>query len=182
MARVPYLNPSDLPPEHQDILLRPIALNRAMANSPHAAKALDDFSMFIRHRSKLDPRLRELAILQVGYLARSPYEYSHHVKIGRDAGVTDEDIRAIGEETAGRPSTLDALSRDVLRGAREMTGDLAMSDQTFAALEKTLGREHLIDLTLVIAFYNGVVRLLGTLQIDVEPEYRRYLEEHPLPG
>jgi len=26
-----------------------------------------------------------------------------------------------------------------------------------------------------------VVRLLGTLQIDVEPEYQRYLEEHPLP-
>jgi alkylhydroperoxidase family enzyme len=56
-----------------------------------------------------------------------------------------------------------------------------MSDATFAALEKTLGREQVIDLTLAIAFYNAVVRLLGTLQIDVEPEYQRYLEEHPLP-
>ena len=26
------------------------------------------------------------------------------------------------------------------------------------------------------------VRLLGTLQIDVEPEYQKYLEQHPLPG
>jgi hypothetical protein len=40
MARVPYLQQSDLPPEHQDILARPIALNRAMANSPNAAKAM----------------------------------------------------------------------------------------------------------------------------------------------
>ena len=181
MARVPYLDKSDLPPEHQDILARPIALNRAMANSPNAARALTALAGYIRHHSKLDPRLRELAILQVGSMAKSAYEYSHHVKIGREFGVTDDDIRAIGDETAGRPSKLDALSKNVLRAAREMTDDLTMSDRTFAALEQALGREQVIDLTLAIAFYNGVVRLLGTLQIDVEPEYRRYLEEHPLP-
>jgi alkylhydroperoxidase family enzyme len=181
MARVPYLDQSDLSLEHRDILARPIALNCAMANSPNAAKAMTGLAMYIRHHSKLNPRLRELAILQVGYLARSAYEYSHHVKIGREAGVTDDDIRAIGEETAGRPSKLDPLSKDVLRAAREITKDLAMSDATFAALEKALGREQIIDLTLAIAFYNAVVRLLATLQIDVEPEYQRYLEEHPLP-
>ena len=181
MARVPYLQQSDLPPEHQDILARPIALNRAMANSPNAARAMSVLAMYIRNRSKLDPRLRELAILQVGYLAKSPYEYSHHVKIGREFGVTDDDIRAIGEETAGRPTKLYLLSSTVLRAAREMTNDLAMSDETFAALEKALGRENVIDLALAIAFYNGVVRMLGTLQIDVEPEYQKYLEQHPLP-
>lgn len=181
MARVPYLDKSDLPPELQGILSRPIALNRAMANSPHASRAMGELAMYIRHKSKLDPRLRELAILQVGYLAKSPYEYSHHVKLGREAGVTDDDIRAIGEETAGRPTRLDALSKTVLRAAREMTEGLSMSDATFAALEKALGREQVIDLTLAIAFYNAVVRLLATLQIDVEPEYQPYLEQHPLP-
>jgi alkylhydroperoxidase family enzyme len=181
MARVPYLQQSDLPPEHQDLLARPIALNRAMANSPNAARAMTGLAMYIRHKSKLDPRLRELAILQVGYLAKSPYEYSHHVKIGREFGVTDDEIRAIGEETAGRPTKLDALSKTVLRAAREMTSELAMSDETFATLEKALGRENVIDLALAIAFYNAVVRMLGTLQIDVEPEYAHYLEEHPLP-
>ena len=69
----------------------------------------------------------------------------------------------------------------MLRAAREMTRDLAMSDATFATLEHELGRASVIDLALAIAFYNGVVRMLGTLQIDVEPEYQRYLEEHPLP-
>jgi alkylhydroperoxidase family enzyme len=182
MARVPYLEQSDLPPEHRDILERPIALNRAMANNPEAARAMTGLAMYIRRNSKLDPRLRELAILQVGYLARSPYEYSHHVKIGRDAGLSDDDIRAIGEETRGWPSGLDPVARTVLRAAREMTERLAMSDETFAALERALGRALVIDLTLTIAFYNAVVRMLATLQIDVEPEYQRYLEEFPLPG
>ena len=181
MARVPYLGKADLPPEHHDVLARPIALNLAMANSPNASRAMGVLATYIRHGSKLDPRLREMAILQVGYLAKSPYEWSHHVKLGREFGVTDDDIRAIGEETAGRPTKLDDLSKTVLHAAREMTSGLAMSDETFAALEQALGREQVIDLTLAIAFYNAVVRLLGTLQIDVEPEYRRYLEEHPLP-
>jgi alkylhydroperoxidase family enzyme len=181
MARVPYLEQSDLPPEHQDILARPIALNRAMANNPEAARAMTGLAMYIRHNSKLDPRLRELAILQVGYLTKSPYEYSHHVKLGREFGVSDDDIRAIGEETRGWPGKIDPLARTVLRAAREMTQDLAMSDETFEALERALGREQIIDLTLTIAFYNAVVRLLGTLQIDVEPEYQQYLQQHPLP-
>jgi alkylhydroperoxidase family enzyme len=181
MARVPYLDPSDLLPEDRDVLARPIALNRAMANSPAASRAMGVLAGYIRHKSKLDPRLREMAILQVGYLTKSAYEYSHHVKIGREFGVSDDDIRAIAAETEGRPSQLDPLSRTVLRGAREMTRDLAMSDETFATLERELGRQNVIDLALVIAFYCGVVRLLATLQIDVEPEYRQYLEQHPLP-
>ena len=44
---------------------------------------------------RLVARLRELAILQVGWLARSAYEWSHHVKIGYDFGVTDADIARI---------------------------------------------------------------------------------------
>ena len=80
MARVPYLKVSDLAPEHQDLLKRPITLHQALVNSPNAARAFNGLGHFIRYGSKLDPRLRELAILQVGWLARSPYEWSHHVK------------------------------------------------------------------------------------------------------
>lgn len=182
MARVPYLDPSDLDPADRDLLARPIALYRAMANSPNALRAIDGIAKFIRFKSGLDARLRELAILQVGWLTRSPYEWSHHVKIGQDFGATEDDIRAIAEETAGRTTKLEPLARLVLQGAREMTVDMAMSDATYAALERALGREHTIDLVTTVAFYNGVVRLLATLQIDVEPEYEPYLKAHPLPA
>ncbi len=181
MARVPYLEKSDLKPEHRDLLAREITLYKALAHSPGALKNLSGIGAYIRHQSTLDPKLRELAILQVGYLARSPYEWSHHVKIGNDFGLSDDDIRGIADETAGRASKLDARSRLVLRAAREMTNNLAMTDETFAALSAQLSREHMIDLTLTIAFYNAVVRVLATLQIDVEPEYQKYLDRHPLP-
>ena len=136
---------------------------------------------YIRHGSKLDPRLRELAILQVGYVARSPYEYSHHIKIGHDFGVSDDDIRAISAETQGRTTDLEPLAKTVLKAAREMATELAISDATFAHLGEKLDTERLTDLVLTIAFYCAVVRVLATLQIDVEEEYLPYLKQFPLP-
>ncbi len=72
------------------------------------------------------------------------------------------------------------LARSVLRAAREMTEDLAVSDATFAELQQGMDTESLMDLVITVAFYNGVVRLLATMQIDVEEDYRHYLEEFPL--
>ena len=103
MARLPYLDRADVKPEHQDLLARNINLYRALVHSPNGARAFSVLGHFIRHTSHLDPRLREMAILQVGYLVRSPYEYSHHVEIGRDFGVSDDDIRAIGDRPRCAP-------------------------------------------------------------------------------
>ncbi len=181
MARLPYLEKSDLPEADHDILSRDINLYKILAHSPNAARAFQGLGRFIRFESKLDPRLREMAILMVGYLARSPYEYSHHIKIGRDFGVSDDDIRGLIEEAEGRSSSLDNLSKTVLVAAREMTVDGTVSDETFATLSKDLSREHLLDLIITIGFYNAVVRVLASTGMDVEDSYMPYLDEFPLP-
>jgi alkylhydroperoxidase family enzyme len=181
MARVPYLDPSDLTPANRDLLARNINLYRALAHSPDATRSFQDLARYIRFHSRLDPRLREMAILQVGYSAKSPYEYSHHVKIGRDFGVTDADIHAIEMESRGQTTDLPALTRAVLRAARELTAQPNLSDETFAELRKGLDHERIIDLLLTISLYAGIVRLLAALQIDVEDDYLHYLQEFPLP-
>jgi alkylhydroperoxidase family enzyme len=181
MARLPYLDVGDLAPEHRDLLERPINLNRLTVHSPEARRHFGAVGHWIRYGSRLDPRLRELAILQVGYLTRSPYEYSHHLKIGRDFGVTDDDVRALIAETEGRDSGLPALDKAVLRAAREMTENLKVGDATFDELQAELDKERLVDLVSVIAYYNGVVRLLASFEIDVEPEYQPYIDAFPLP-
>lgn len=182
MARLPYLDVGDVAPENRDLLKRPISLFRQLIHSPNALRAFHGLGGYIRHGSTLDPRLRELAILQVGYLARSPYEWSHHVKIGYDFGVSDDDIRALIDDTEGRPVKLDAPARTVIKAAREMTSSMEMTDATFTEVEKLLSREHLVDLVVTIAFYSAVVRVLGTMKIDVEPDYQPYLDKYPLPA
>jgi len=181
MARVPYLEAKDLAPQNQDLLARNLNLYRALVNSPDTARSFMALGMHIRFHMKLDARLRELAILQVGYGTRAPYEYAHHIELGKQFGVTDADIAAIGAESRGETSALPALDRAVLRAARELTTGTSVSDETFSALRAGLDHEQVIDLVVTIGFYCGVVRVLGALQIDVEPESQHYLRDYPLP-
>lgn len=180
MARLPYLDVEQLAPGHQDLLARNINLTRVLVNSPGMARSLVGLAGYIRHHSVLDPRLRELAILQVGWMTHTEYEFTHHVKIGRDVGVTDDDIRGMIAETDGQASSLDSLTRAVLRGTREMVQDLAMTEATFAEIRTALSPEHMTDLVAIIGFYCGVVRMLATLCVDNEPQYQDVLKEFPM--
>ena len=60
MARLPYLDKSDLSPENQDLLERPINLNRVLVNSPNCRRAGLHLAYFIRYESRLDARIKEL--------------------------------------------------------------------------------------------------------------------------
>ena len=180
MARLPYLSKEDLPEEHRDLLSRDINLAKLYAHSPFGSKALATVGQWVRFECNLDPRLRELAILQIGYLTQTEYEWSHHIKIGREFGVSDSDIDAIYLETRGEKSDLDETAALTIKGAREITEHMEMSDETFRKLHAVLGDEGIVDLTIVTSYYNGVIRLLRNMKIDVEPEYEPYLKRFPL--
>jgi len=178
MARVPYLNPEDLDPEDRALLDRPINLARVLAHSPGGARAFSRLGGWIRFKAKLDPRLREMAILRVGVLAESDYEYSHHIKIGREFGLSDDDIAAVVDGPTS--PLLGEVERLVVRSTDEATIDGAIAQATFDALAAHFDDELLVELTLIISFYNAVVRFLGSLQVDVEDAYLPFLDEFPL--
>jgi alkylhydroperoxidase family enzyme len=182
MAKLTYLNREDLGEGDQDLLDRPINLNRILVHSPNCRRAGLAMANFIRSGSKLEPRLREIAILVVGYLARVDYEWSHHVKIGKAAGVSHGDIEQLIARVEGRADTLDAEARAVVDAAREMTVDGQVSDATFQLLQRFLDNERLVDLVVTMGHYNGIVRVLRTLQVDVEDDYLSALAEFPLPA
>ena len=182
MARLPYLEADQVAPEYRDMLKRNTNLHKLLVNSPDMARAFNGVGNYIRFKSSLDPRLRELAILQVGWLAKSEYEFTHHVRIGKEFGVTDEDIAGLIAETDDKPSKLEPLAKVILKGAREMTCDMAMSEATFAEIKRALSNEQMVDLVLTIAFYCAVVRVLATMKIDNEPYYKEVLQQYPIPG
>jgi alkylhydroperoxidase family enzyme len=124
--------------------------------------------------------LRELALLQVGHVTKSAYEFTHHVKVALAAGLTPQQIAAIPDANAGRPTGFSPIELSVLKIAAAVTAGEAVDDETFDFLAATLGSEHLMDLLFVTAHYLGMARLLTTLRIDLEDEYRAYLADFPL--
>jgi alkylhydroperoxidase family enzyme len=112
-------------------------------------------------------------------MTKSAYACSHHLQLSRNVSVTDNDVKAIETETAIGESDLPDLDRAVLRAAREMTDERELADATFDTSRAHLSTAHVIDLLMVIALYNSAVRLLGTLELDVEPAFQTELDAHP---
>lgn len=180
MARLPYLTPDDLAPEDQDLLARDINLVKITSYSPGGARAFHRLGGWIRFKGKLDTRLREMAILRVGVLARADYEYTHHIELGLQFGMSEDDVRSVlaGPDTPG----LGELERLVLQATDEITVDGAMAAATFRAMQAHFDGELLVEFTLAVAYYNAVTRFLKTFEIDVEDDYLHYLEDFPYPA
>src|SRR5690242_8390981 len=97
MPRLRYIDRDELPDDKRylfDNLSRDGGrvgnLFRVLGHSPQLLHQFMRLGSDLRSRTKLDPRLRELAILTVGRLAQAPYEYVHHIAIARRAGVSQE--------------------------------------------------------------------------------------------
>ncbi|QYB00193.1 carboxymuconolactone decarboxylase family protein (plasmid) [Rhodococcus sp. USK10] len=182
MALVPYVDPDQLNEDDRDLLARPINLSRAIANNPKALRAFSVMPHWVRYQTELDSRLRELAILHIGYLLQSDYEFSHHLQLAQEFGATKADITDLIAAIEGRPHGLGATEQLVLRFATEVTVDGKAQAQTWADVEDKLGREQAIELLLIVSFFNNVARILATLDVDVEPEWASYLEQFPMPA
>lgn len=180
MARVPYLNEEDLPEDYRQYLSRPITLFRGLANSPGALKVHHAFGEWIRWECKVDGRLRELVILLVGYLENSPYEWSHHIQIAQKFGVTEQDVDQLISYANGGAHDFTEAEVLALRATHEVTEAGKASAEVVEGLKAHFDNEELTDILVIASFYCYVVRVLASLEIDVEPEYLQYLERFPL--
>ncbi|HZQ35297.1 MAG TPA: carboxymuconolactone decarboxylase family protein [Dehalococcoidia bacterium] len=176
MPRVPYRDRDAVPDDIAQIMDRQLAergyvlnLYRALANSPGLLRAFGGLGGYLRNGSRLDPALRELAILTVGRLANAPYEFQHHVEWAKRAGISDEQIAALGA-WASSP-LFDERQRAVMRYAWQATEQVHVADDVAQAAHELLDDECFVDLVAVVAFYNMVVRVLEPLQITLEDEF-----------
>ncbi len=181
MARVPYVSVEDLAEADRFLIPRNLKIQRALANNPTAYKQFAHIGMWFRFEGELNPRLRELAILATAYAQASGYEFSHHLKICKDFGLTDDDIAAVIEEHTGGRSPLGEEERAVVTAARQLTVDGVIEDATWETLALHLDGDHLIEYVLLVSFFNHFARVMSALKIDIEPEYQVLIDAYPPP-
>jgi alkylhydroperoxidase family enzyme len=179
MALVPYLSPEDLEEPDRLLLDPPYNLYRALANSPGGLRAIARFGNWSRTASKLDPRLRELAILSVACTMGNCYEFSHHVKAARGYGVSEEDIRHLLAYLSGNTHELDGLAVATVTGARAIVQEGRMPDVTWHLLRDTLGDGVVVELVIIVSLYTGISRILTALDVELETEFYPYLLGFP---
>jgi len=137
-----------------------------LGNHPDLYRAWMGFATYILRKSTLPPRERELAILRIGWLCRSEYEWGQHVRMGMHAGLTEEEIlRITVGPTAPGWSEHDQL---ILRGTDELHADARVSDATWQGLSKTYSQQQMMDFVFTVGQYNLVSMALRSFGVELD--------------
>ncbi|RIK10298.1 MAG: carboxymuconolactone decarboxylase family protein [Acidobacteria bacterium] len=149
---------------------------RATMHRPKLARALNLLGAVLlqgdvstrpdSEKPALDPRLRELAIMRVGWLTKSNYEWTQHWRIARGIGVPAEDLIAVRDWRSSE--LLSDEDKTVLAAVDETLGGDAISDETWSALSSFLADDALVELTVVIGHWLMVSTMLRSLRVPLE--------------
>jgi len=169
MARVPLLDAEDLPEEYRYLFTENDVGEReifqAMANAPK------QMQWYMRYSSRLwevlPEREREVVILAAGRALQHRYEWHQHVRLGRAAGLDDEDINAISEHDVEamdeRDAALASYSRSVAQGDPR--------DGEHDRLLEFYDVETVVGIAMLVSFYVATGRTLDALGVAPEEEF-----------
>jgi alkylhydroperoxidase family enzyme len=171
------LPPSDLSDEMRALAAPPPGYGKpgqlpeiyaTMLHAPRVLPLYRSLGVYFLATGTLSPRDRELAILRVGWLCQSPYEWGEHVVIGKKAGLTSEEIECIKEGPAS--PAWNPQDRAVLKAVDELLDTAMIADATWQALAERLQEEQLVELVLLIGQYQGTAYYLNALRIRLREE------------
>jgi alkylhydroperoxidase family enzyme len=120
----------------------------------HTTRHMNMFGIYADNPpSKLDPTLRELAILRTGYAQESQFVYSQHCKVARGAGLSEEEIRSISSWPVA--SVYSERQRAVLAYVDCLIVQSGrVSDDLFDTLKRHVSDEDILEITYHALMYN----------------------------
>ena len=169
MTRIPYRETSKLSDLIRDKLGdRPANVTRMLAGASEGVYVgFGAFGNALINESSLPPKLRELAILRVGYISGSEYETYQHEALGRHVGLSEDQLAAIKAGDANSTALGDAETA-VMKFVEDLVHNVRAGDETLAAVRIYLDDTQLIDLILVSGAYMMVSRLLETTGVELD--------------
>lgn len=188
--RIPPLSPADWNEEQSALLGVDISdlqskighegkvfnVLKTLVRYPALLKAWLGFANHILFNSSLSPRDREIVILRIGWLCQSGYEFGQHILMGMDAGLGEDEIKAIAEGSTA--ANWSSAERALISATDELRGDAFVGDTTYAELEKHFSENQILDMVFTVGQYNMVSMALNTAGVQLDdgiPEYKSFL-------
>ncbi|MEO6398175.1 MAG: carboxymuconolactone decarboxylase family protein [Tepidiformaceae bacterium] len=177
MTRLPRAARADFPEELYYVFDRlpsgpdgtPMNIFATMGNNPGLLRSYLRFANPLWAQCGLDPERRELVILRTALLHKSVYEWHQHVRIGREAGLTDARILALQEWQSS-----DAFS-DFERAILDYVDALVASDHPSQAIHDALANhlpgEGVVGVNLLVGAYIMTAKFLGAMEVQPESAF-----------
>ncbi len=143
-----------------------INIFRVLMNHPLLAREWGRFGAYIlSEKQTLSPRDREFAILRIGWLNQSPYEFEQHKRISKQLGITDDEMERITKGPKAGWNTHDAA---ILQAADDLFENSIVSDETWKTLSATYNTQQMMDLVFTIGQYNLVSWALNSCGVPLD--------------
>jgi AhpD family alkylhydroperoxidase len=109
----------------------------------------------------------ELLILRVAHNCGCEYEWGHHERLGKSAGLTAEEVERVreGPDAEGWSPRRRAL----LRAADELHASREISDELWPQLRAELSDADLIELCMLVGHYEMLAMTLNSLRVQPDP-------------
>ena len=170
MARIPYFDLAKAEGRAKKAFekLPPLNIFRMMGHGGDQVEGFIKLGNQLLYFTKIDPVLREIAIIRVGVLSRAHYEVWQHETIGRKIGMSEALIAAIHEGPHAK--AFNEMERLVMLFTDDVVHNVRASAATFNPLAAKLSAQEMQELTMTIGFYMMVSRFLETFDVDLEDD------------
>lgn len=182
MTRLPYVRYDDLDEAGQQVwdgvagsrggelvndqggLIGPF---NAFVHAPGIGRHLSALGGRLRFRTSIERRLSELAIITVGARWKAEFEWWAHARMAREHGVADAVVDAIGR---GEDPPFEADDeRTVYEVARQLTSAARLGPDLYAAAQRLLGDEGMVELVSLCGYYTMISFLLNAFEVPLPP-------------
>ena len=138
-----------------------------MLRHPDLYKAQVDFVVARTKALVLAPRDLEIVILRTAWLCKSGYSWGEHVKFGKKAGLTAQEIEWIvqGSSAPG----WNARDRALNWICEELHETSFVSDDTWAVIAANFTDKEIIEILTIIGAYHEVAFVYNTLRVRLIP-------------
>lgn len=145
-----------------------LSVFRILLRHPTLAQRLGELlQTLLFSGNALDPRLRELIILRIGWRTGAVYEWAQHWRVARGLDIPEADLLAVRrwQESAA----LSDADRAVLQATDDTLEAGAISDAAWEACCRHLGSDReRIELVIALGNWTMFSQLLRSLQVPLE--------------
>ena len=175
MARIPYVEEKDHPELAADIARIKggrgglINIYKLLLHSPTVCMTWFEHIGAIRWKTKLTPRLREIAIVRIAQAAKYGYALQQHVpRIAVPDGVSVEECEALKDWQGSK--FFNEAERAALAYVDAMRAAPEVPDDVFNAVRKYYNEREIVELSVLVGTYLMHNRVFTALRVDLEPK------------
>lgn len=164
------LAPSDARYRRPDATGRPTGANilGVLAHHPDLAKAYCTFNGHLLMNTTLSERQREMVILRVGAVRESSYEWSQHLSLAQDAGLSDAEIGCV---SFGPEAPIwEELDSVVLKTVDELLLDGEISAKSWERLAAQFTTQQILDLIFTVGSYDTMSKMTKSLKVELDSD------------